>query len=99
MATIQEISEQIREAGLGAETKTPEILNGGTADGVPDESFSPDALAQGTRHEMEHTTDEAAAAEIAKDHLAEDPEYYSKLEKAKLMGVDYAVYRLMAASK
>lgn len=37
-------------------------------------------LKKGIEVEMEHTTDELVAMEIAKDHLAEDPIYYDKLE-------------------
>jgi hypothetical protein len=37
------------------------------------------ALAAGIAVEMEHTDDKATATEIAKDHLFEDAEYYSKL--------------------
>ena len=37
-------------------------------------------LKKGIKVEMEHTDDELVAMEIAKDHLAEDPVYYDKLE-------------------
>ena len=37
------------------------------------------ALADGIKVEQEHTTDKTVAEEIAKDHLFEDAEYYSKL--------------------
>ena len=30
---------------------------------------------------MEHTDDKDKAAEIAKDHLTEDPKYYTRLAK------------------
>jgi len=42
----------------------------------------------GVKVEMEHTNDPSHAAEIALDHLTEDPEYYTKLkgmEEAKRM--------------
>lgn len=57
-----------------------EKLAGGRADGVPDEAFPPLQLVRGELHELEHTDDPQVAAEIAKDHLAEDPAYYQKLE-------------------
>lgn len=38
-------------------------------------------LKKGIKVEMEHTNDESKAKEIAMDHLSEDPEYYSKLQK------------------
>lgn len=42
-------------------------------------------LAVGKEVEMEHTSDEEEAEKIAKDHLAEDPQYYKKLGKAGLI--------------
>ena len=41
-------------------------------------------LALGLATELEHTNDKAIAKQIALDHLAEDPHYYSKLKKAGL---------------
>lgn len=41
------------------------------------------ALEQGIKVEMEHTGDVAVAHEIAMDHLWEDPDYYTKLEKVE----------------
>ena len=38
----------------------------------------------GVEEEMEHAQEEAIAQEIALDHLVEDPEYYTKLDKANL---------------
>ena len=38
----------------------------------------------GIEVEKEHTDDEELAEEIARDHLAEDPHYYTKLKKAGL---------------
>lgn len=37
-------------------------------------------LERGVEVEMEHTQDETLACEIALDHLAEDPKYYTKLK-------------------
>lgn len=34
---------------------------------------------KGTKVETEHTSNESMAKEIAKDHLFEDPKYYTKL--------------------
>lgn len=58
-----------------------EVLPGGLSSGKPDSDFDPEALAKGTKVELEHTDDEKLAKEIAKDHLVEDPKYYDKLEK------------------
>lgn len=41
-------------------------------------------LEKGRKYEMEHTDNPEQAEEIALDHLAEDPEYYNKLEAAGL---------------
>lgn len=38
----------------------------------------------GIEVEKEHTDDEKVAEKIARDHLAEDPHYYTKLKKAGL---------------
>ena len=40
-------------------------------------------LKKGIRVEMEHTTQERIAKEIALDHLNEDPKYYIKLAKVE----------------
>lgn len=37
-------------------------------------------LEQGIRHEREHTSSRQKAAEIAADHLKEDPQYYSHIK-------------------
>ncbi len=41
-------------------------------------------LKLGVKTEMEHTDSKKQAKEIAMDHLAENPKYYTKLKKAKL---------------
>lgn len=41
-------------------------------------------LKLGIKTEMEHTDNKSKAKEIAMDHLAENPKYYTKLKKAKL---------------
>jgi hypothetical protein len=41
-------------------------------------------LFKGIKVEKEHTKSESMARQIAKDHLVEDPEYYTKLTKANL---------------
>jgi hypothetical protein len=42
-------------------------------------------LKRGIKIELEHTTDEKIAHEIAMDHLFEDPKYYTKLSKIEEM--------------
>jgi hypothetical protein len=46
------------------------------------EDFDREQLAIGLQHELEHTRDRNVALII--DHLAEDPEYYRKLEEVGL---------------
>ena len=43
--------------------------------------YDEDELKKGVEVEMEHTTNREIATTIAKQHLAEDPKYYSKLAK------------------
>ena len=56
-----------------------EKIKGGLADSRPDSDFDSEQLAKGIKVEYEHTNDKEIAKEIAKDHLAEDPDYYIKL--------------------
>jgi hypothetical protein len=48
------------------------------------DKIDPEQLKIGIEIEQEHTTDLDLAEKIARDHLAEDPEYYTKLKKAGL---------------
>lgn len=59
--------------------KCADELPGGVADGK--EGFDTSAVLKGAKVELEHTSDLEKAIEIAEDHLAEDPEYYEKLEQ------------------
>lgn len=55
-----------------------DLMPGGKGDDRADSQFDPDQLAAGVKVEMEeHGLDEARAKEVAKDHLTEDPNYYS----------------------
>jgi hypothetical protein len=55
-------------------------IEGGLADSKSDQEFDPEQLEKGTKVEMEHTNDKKLAKEIASDHLAEDDDYYKKLD-------------------
>jgi len=59
--------------------KRPTPLKGGRSEGMTADQFDPEQLAAGVKVEMEHTTDPKVAEHIARDHLAEDPDYYKKL--------------------
>lgn len=54
-------------------------IPGGLAEGKKPADFPAEALAAGTKVEMEHTKDPRVAEEIAMDHLTEDSSYYTKL--------------------
>jgi hypothetical protein len=53
---------------------------------VPDEEFDPEELEMGIEVETEHTDDLDEAKQIAKDHLAELPDYYTRLKKMEEEG-------------
>ena len=57
-------------------------LPGGKGDDLDVVDVDPHELRLGMQHEMEHTDDPRVASEIARDHLAEDPHYYSDMAAA-----------------
>jgi hypothetical protein len=70
---------------------SPEVLEGGLADnkdladiakkhGVSKDSLDKE-FKMGIEVEKEHSDDMRKSVEIAKDHLEEDPKYYTKLKK------------------
>ena len=62
-------------------TELKDILkNVGEHDFKPDSSFNQKELKRGIGVEMEHTKSIVIAKLIAKDHLSELPDYYSRLE-------------------
>ena len=62
---------------------TPNLIIG-KHNNVPDWKFNPRELALGIKTELEHTNDRALAKKIAKDHLTEFGDYYTRLLKAGL---------------
>lgn len=58
-----------------------DILTGGKADKKTDSDFNSKQLAKGRKVEREHTTSPQLADEIARDHLSEIPDYYTRLAK------------------
>ena len=58
-----------------------DFLRGGKADRIPARAFDPQQLTLGTIIEMEHTHNVRLAQEIARDHLAENPNYYRLLSR------------------
>jgi len=87
-ATWPLVMEKMRVLNLVA-GKVKDKLPGGRAEGMSDSEFDAEALAEGQKHELEHTNDPAMAREIAKDHLAEDPSYYKKLVKIEASGEEH----------
>lgn len=57
------------------------ILKGGKGDKLTVKDVNREELKMGIKHEMEHTNNSKIAAEIALDHLAEDPKYYTNLKR------------------
>lgn len=64
----------------GTTEKVDDVLSGGLGDYTKDNRFDEEALQQGIKVELEHTDNPDLAKEIAKDHLMEDSEYYTKLK-------------------
>lgn len=62
---------------------TPDQLKHGSD---PDSDFDPDQLAAGVEVEKEHTDDIAFSKAIAKAHLAELPDYYTRLAAMEAEG-------------
>lgn len=58
-----------------------EYIKGGKAAGMDVKRFPKQQLRMGTKVEHEHTPKAGIAQEIAKDHLAEFPDYYTRLRK------------------
>lgn len=54
-----------------------EVIPGGKGEGLKPEDVDPKEFLVGTAVEEEHSKDKAYAQEIALDHLAENPKYYS----------------------
>jgi len=70
-------NKEILDGGLGDDKSLNDIA---TKHNVPIEQIKVE-LEKGVKVEAEHTEDPKVAAEIAKDHLTEDPLYYDKLAK------------------
>lgn len=77
------LGDFVENATLSARV-VEDAMPGGKGDDRPDTDFDADQLKMGVKVEMEHTRDADKAKEIAKDHLSEDPAYYTKLKDAGL---------------
>lgn len=76
-----------------AKTAHREFLIGGAGDNKPDFLFNKRELAKGVKDESEeHTHNKVIAKEIAKDHLAKNPHYYTDHEKFEKKNKRYMAY-------
>jgi hypothetical protein len=75
-----QIPERINYYTAGNGTKDIESSYIGKHNDVPDDQFDVTELTKGIEIESEHTDDPNEAKNIAKDHLSEIPDYYSRLE-------------------
>lgn len=64
--------------------------------GVTFDDVDPKQLAMGVEVEKEHTPDEETARRIALDHLAEMPDYYTRLKEMEASGEKNARARMLA---
>jgi len=74
---FQQIKEEIIKGGMGDGKTLRDIAKKHNVELSHIES----QFELGQKVEKEHTTDIKIAKEIARDHLTEDPDYYTKLAK------------------
>jgi hypothetical protein len=77
MIRLTKLLENALDGGLAQNESPQSIAN---KHNVPLEHIKSE-LKMGIKVEMEHTNDPKVAARISLDHLYEDPDYYTKLEK------------------
>lgn len=70
-----------------------EIFNVGKHQGLKDSAFDKKQLSMGKKVEKEHTDNKNLSKEIAKDHLAEMPDYYTRLKKMEDKAKKEGMYR------
>lgn len=69
-------------ASMRAElAKMADLIAGGKADDKTDKDFDKEQLRMGRKVEREHTSNPTLADEIARDHLEEIPDYYTRLAR------------------
>ena len=87
--TEDEFSEWADEAGvdnheaitaaIGLAAKMARLMKGGMSNANKSVEYDDEQMRMGTEVEHEHTVDDDVAAKIARDHLAEIPDYYTRL--------------------
>jgi len=65
-----------------------DMIPGGKGDKLDEKDVDPEQLRMGIGVELEHTKNKALAKEIALDHLAEDPRYYTMMKKIHKESID-----------
>lgn len=94
MGDIENSKDTARDMGVGHGTvsvseehkplvgipSNSEVLPIGKHNGVPDDQFDSKELSMGIEVEMEHTDNKDLAKAIAKDHLSEFKDYYTRLK-------------------
>jgi hypothetical protein len=74
----------IRESANQPLNESAQKLKGGKGDKLTPDDVNYYEFQKGWRHELEHTDDIDKAKEIALDHLAEDPIYYTRLDMIEI---------------
>lgn len=82
LAAIEASKRQRLKEGRALDVDTPTVEEIAAKHGVPTQKIL-DQLKVGIKVEREHTTDAAVAREIALDHLAELPDYYTRLKQVE----------------
>jgi len=85
---LRSVEEMALRLFTPEELSDTDLLHGGKADNRPDSDFNPQQVAEGVKHESEHIDNPEAAKEIAKDHLAENPQYYTDLQQIEKTSLD-----------
>jgi len=73
------VCESLRDFKREVLNEREDLIPGGDGEGLDVADVDPKEFLVGTAVEMEHSTEKAYAQEIALDHLAENPKYYSEL--------------------
>lgn len=77
---IKRIKEN-QEITIPSDDEFKDHLKGGAGDKKLPSEFDREELLKGIKDELEHTSDINIATEIAIDHLTNNPNYYSEMEK------------------
>lgn len=87
--------QQVQQMQQQTQQQADDQLPGGRGDKLSEEDVDKEELEKGIKEELEHTGDRGLAKEIALDHLAEDPKYYTMLEKMHSKEDDAMDWKLM----